>query len=531
MTVRRARPDQASGQSGVGGSAPAGEDAHAPGSERLDAEVLAGLLEASLDGVAVVDAERRFRYVNPAACQIFGRSAEELLGQDFLLIYPPRIHAAVLERFAALLAGASGRASSVILRPDGQEREADTARVRFVIDGRPLVGAVFRDVTDARRLEREAAVLAQMAASVAIAGSLEATLDAVARSVVEASEAVACVILLYDEEQQQLRTVGTHGLPDGYAAAMEAAKRGGGRPPSVDVARSRQMLVVPDLRRRLLADPLFAPLHDLLREVAWDPAVYVPLRYRGRVVGALVGMFLPQPGPASSEISFLTAIADQAAVAVENARLYEQAGALAALEERQRLARELHDSVSQALYGIALGARTARTLLDRDPARAAEPLEYVLGLAEAGLAEMRALIFELRPESLAAEGLVAALGTQADALRARHGLAVEAALGAEPAAPAAAKEALYRIGQEALHNAVKHARAGRVTVRLGPAPGGLELEVADDGDGFDPGGEFPGHLGLRSMRERAASAGGTIEVDSAPGRGTRIRAWVPAATS
>jgi PAS domain S-box-containing protein len=504
-----------------------GEGAHAPGSERPDAEVLAGLLEASLDGVAVVDAERRIRYVNPAACQIFGRSADELLGQDVLIVYPPRLHETILERFPALLAGGSGRASSVIMRPDGEEREADTARVRFVIDGRPLVGAVFRDVTDARRLEREAAALAQMAASVSIAGSLEATLDALARSVVQASEAVACVILLYDAEQEQLRTVGTHGLPDGYAAAMEAAKRGGARPPSVNVARSRQMLVVPDLRRRLLADPLFAPLHDLLREVTWEPAVYVPLRYRGRVVGALVGMFQPQPGPTSSEISFLTAIADQAAVAVENAQLHDRSQRVAVLEERQRLARELHDSVSQALYGIALGARTARTLLDREPARAAEPLDYVLQLAEAGLAEMRALIFELRPESLAAEGLVAALSKQADALRARHGLAVGTALGAEPEAPLAAKEALYRIGQEALHNAVKHARAARVDVRLEFGPTGVELEVADDGAGFDPAGEFPGHLGLRSMRERAASAGGTVEVDSAPGRGTRVRAWVP----
>jgi signal transduction histidine kinase len=221
------------------------------------------------------------------------------------------------------------------------------------------------------------------------------------------------------------------------------------------------------------------------------------------------------------------AVANQAAVAIENARLYQQAQALAALQERQRLARELHDSVSQALYGIALGARTARTLLDRDPARVAEPLDYVLSLAEAGLAEMRALIFELRPESLETEGLVAALAKQAAALRARHRITVDEALGDEPDAPLAVKEALYRIAQEAMTNTVKHARAGQVDLRLVQEDGGLVLEVRDDGLGFDPSGSFPGHLGLQSMRERAATQGGTLDVDSTPGRGTRIRAQIP----
>ncbi len=154
-------------------------------------------------------------------------------------------------------------------------------------------------------------------------------------------------------------------------------------------------------------------------------------------------------------------------------------------------------------------------------------MEYVLGLAEAGLAEMRALIFELRPESLAQEGLVAALGKQVDALRARHGLAVEADLGAEPDLAPEAKEALYRIAQEALHNCVKHARARTVAVRLAAVGAGVELEVRDDGAGFNPGDAFPGHLGLHSMRERAAAAGGTVAITSAPGRGTRLLARLP----
>jgi signal transduction histidine kinase len=214
-------------------------------------------------------------------------------------------------------------------------------------------------------------------------------------------------------------------------------------------------------------------------------------------------------------------------IAVENARLLVEVRGKAALEERQRLARELHDSVSQALYGIALGAKTARKLLDQNPDRAADPLEYVDSLAEAGLAEMRALIFELRPESLQSEGLAAALDKQAAALRARHGINVETDLCNEPDAQLEAKEALYRIAQEALHNTIKHARASTVQIRMQCSANHVLLEICDDGIGFDPKGNFPGHLGLHSMRERIERLGGTLAVESAPGKGTEIRAWMP----
>jgi signal transduction histidine kinase len=264
------------------------------------------------------------------------------------------------------------------------------------------------------------------------------------------------------------------------------------------------------------------------RQVSWDTALFVPLVFQGRALGAINFAYLSDQEPAEDEQAFLSAVANQAAVAVENARLLVEARGKAALEERQRLARELHDSVSQALYGISLGAKTARALLDRNPAGAADPLDYVLTLAEAGLTEMRALIFELRPESLETEGLVAALEKQTAALQARHGIRVEAVLCEEPGATLEMKEAVYRIAQEALHNTIRHARAGRVGISMNCDGGQIEIEVTDDGVGFDVHKDFPGHLGLRSMRERATRLGGTLEVQTAPGRGTRIRARIPA---
>jgi signal transduction histidine kinase len=209
-------------------------------------------------------------------------------------------------------------------------------------------------------------------------------------------------------------------------------------------------------------------------------------------------------------------------------RLYKQAQELAALQERQRLARELHDSVSQALYGISLGAHTAREALEgSDPDQTLASLEYVIALAEAGLAEMRALIFELRPESLETEGLVAALQKQVTVLRARYHLTVEADLGEEGNLSLEWKEALYRIAQEALHNIVKHAHASTVTLRITRQERELTLEVGDNGRGFDPSAAFPGHLGLHSMQERAERLGGTLTIEGTPGRGAHIKVHVP----
>jgi signal transduction histidine kinase len=255
--------------------------------------------------------------------------------------------------------------------------------------------------------------------------------------------------------------------------------------------------------------------------------IIVPLRLRDRVSGLLALNAYKENAFTAHHATLALAVANQAAVAIENARLYEQAQELAALEERQKLARELHDSVSQALYGIALGLHTARIQLDRDPEELPESLDYLLSLAEAALAEMRALIFELRPESLEHEGLIAALSRQAAALQARHNIAVHTDLCEEPSLAPTAKQELYRIAQEAVQNAVKHAHADNVDLLLRQSASAVILEVRDDGIGFDPEGLYPGHLGLRSMRERAQHINGALWIESAPDQGTRLVAEVP----
>jgi signal transduction histidine kinase len=254
----------------------------------------------------------------------------------------------------------------------------------------------------------------------------------------------------------------------------------------------------------------------------------VPLSVQDRTIGIITLDRSNEGGFNDEEVRLATAFADLAALALDNARLFSRAEQAAVLEERQRLARELHDSVSQALYGIALGARTARTLVERDPTRVAEPLDYVLSLAEAGLAEMRALIFELRPESLEKEGLVAVLTKQAASLRTRHGLVVEMEICCEePSLAIDKKEALYRVAQEAMNNVAKHAQATQLDLYLACDDGLLRLEVRDDGIGFDATASYPGHLGLHTMRERVAKLHGQITIDSHPDTGTSVVVIVP----
>jgi signal transduction histidine kinase len=210
-----------------------------------------------------------------------------------------------------------------------------------------------------------------------------------------------------------------------------------------------------------------------------------------------------------------------------NAYLVKQAQAQAILQERQRLARELHDSVYQELYGICLSATAGREALETEPTQSIAALERVILHADVGLAEIRALLFELRPELLETEGLVAALDKRAEVLRARYNLAVDVNLGEEPDISIESKHTLFRIAQESLHNITKHAHASNLTLRLVQEQQELVLEVRDNGKGFDPAGPFPGHFGLQSMHERAASLDGTISIESAPGNGTTVSARIP----
>ncbi len=255
-----------------------------------------------------------------------------------------------------------------------------------------------------------------------------------------------------------------------------------------------------------------------------------PIRDGEETLGALFLANKNTPGGFTEEDEDLLALlAQHAAIALTNARLYERSRELTITEERSRLAHELHDAVSQKLFSLRLTAQAAAALVDRDPARAKEELQQVAALAAEAADELRAAVTELRPASLDEDGLIATLRDQVRVLDRAHTAHVTFTCDGIRALPAAQEEALLRVAQEALHNALRHADADHVEVVLARRGGGAALTVADDGRGFDPGTVRAAgrHLGLVSMRDRASGVGGRLTVHSAPGAGTTIEMEVP----
>ncbi len=202
----------------------------------------------------------------------------------------------------------------------------------------------------------------------------------------------------------------------------------------------------------------------------------------------------------------------------------------AVLAERDRIARELHDSVSQTLYAITLGAFRAGSLLDQnDVTELQRIIDDLLQLANAGQSELRALLTDIRSDRLTSGGLTAALENLTADARARNNVDIRLSLADEPEVPAATKEALVMIVREALHNTVRHSAACRVDIVLERDGEHLMLLITDDGRGFDPARPRPGHFGLQSMRERATAVGGTFALISAVGLGTQLQVSIPCA--
>ena len=257
----------------------------------------------------------------------------------------------------------------------------------------------------------------------------------------------------------------------------------------------------------------------------------VPIVAREEVIGAF---YLTQKrgGFGEGDCRLTELLAAHAAIAITNARLYERSRELSMLAERNRLALELHDVVSQKLFSLNLAAEAAATLLARDPAAARDQLDRVRALGSESLAELRSLILGLRPADLQRDGLAGTLDKEVVMLRRVHGIDVQLHTDGGPPAPLGEPRdtELLRIAHEALHNAVRHAAATHVIVRLRAQDGMLRLQVTDDGRGFDPADPRlrARHLGLTSMEERAAALGGRLEVSSQLGRGTTVTLSLPA---
>lgn len=345
---------------------------------------------------------------------------------------------------------------------------------------------------------------------------LSTTLERSLERVLGAMRSQAGTIHLLDETGETLHLTVQQGVPPDLAVQLETRSTSDSLLGLV--IKHGDPLIVPDLA--------FHPRMPQAGRNSFQAYIGVPMRARGQALGVLsVARAREQPQFNVEEVALLTTIADQVGVVVESARLRQLAEQSAVMEERARLARDLHDSVTQLLYSMNLFATVGREACNLgDMAQVNSCLTELGQIAQQALKEMRLLVYELRPLALAQEGLVGALRQRLDAVERRTG--VQAQLQAEPMLdlPGRIEEALYHITQEALNNALKHATATAITVRIEATDGRVELEVTDNGSGFDPtAGDGQGGLGLTSMRERVEKLGGTLAVLSTPGEGTKVK--------
>lgn len=383
--------------------------------------------------------------------------------------------------------------------------------------------------------QRRHTQIAMAALAVADSGSLDTTLNTLAREVRAAADLAAVQVVTVHNDDPELRILGRSGFEeaDDFSARLDRARRAGAHLMLVESVRSKRPLIEPHRKAQILADPLWEPMHAIFEQVEWDCFGAFPIVARDRAVGVLIAFFRPGQDPDEAMIAFMSELADQAALAVDYATLIAISQDEARRRERERIATDMHDSVVQQVFSLRLLAKaledSCRGESDLDASRVQRAAADLVDLAGHTLSDLRDLILELRPTDLAQHGFAEAIRVHANAIEARTGLVVDVQVdpGAVPRS-ADAQEAIYRIVTEAIHNVVKHADATRVTVRVCALEGDFaEISIADDGRGL-PSTEADGtHVGITSMRERARKGDGSLTIGDAPHGGVIVRAVMP----
>jgi PAS domain S-box-containing protein len=491
------------------------------------------IFEAVTDGLIITDlAGGRIVEVNPALCRMHGYQREELIGWLPAKLIHPGDRLLFTDLADAIQHGHGFRARARDVTKDGRVFEVEVRGIQLPFRGRPHMLGVVRDITEeaaAYRLleERVTGRTRELSGLLAVARRLAAVVDPadIQRTLSEEAGGVL-----------PRSAFSVWWLQAGCLVPVMVGEGGDGVR-LAGLARAGPLLEAGELVRSRGAGT-DGELHAELAGAGLVPdgapgALVVPLVAAGELMGVLG---VTRLGPARyrpEEVSAAQALASQVAVALGNVALFQRAQAVASAGTRQAIARDLHDSVSQTLFSVTLQARAAQAELRKagigEDHPAARALAEVSGLNHGALAEMRALIFELRPGALAEEGLVAAVSKHAAAVAAREGIDVDVTGPADRLRLSPeAEEQLYRLAQEALNNVVKHARTAATSVAVTSGPAQVTVAIRDDGIGFDPSLGRPGHLGLACMRERVTRLGGRLNIASAPGAGTTITATVPA---
>jgi two-component system nitrate/nitrite sensor histidine kinase NarX len=496
------------------------------------------IFESASDGLIIHDLETgRVVEANPAAAAMHGYAREEFIGlHPTTFIHRDSYHL-FSEYVQVVRSGGVFQTLAVHVRRDGSSFQVEVRGSAFAYQDRPCLLSVVRDVSERVQAERllqqrveartrEQVALLEISQTLASALELQPALilDQL-RVIVEYTH--AGLFALEDSALVALAVRGPHQL----AQAAPFRVRLDGPATLTALFNGHRPIRIADVWS---ADPAAQFLRSLLDHQAavllegvqaW---MWVPLAVKSRIIGGV--------GVAHAERDYFTAhhadlaltVANQAAITMVNAELYEHAQTLAALQERQRLARNLHDAVNQSLFSAGLIAEVLPRLWERDPDEGRRSLEDLRRLTRGALAEMRALLAELRPSTLIDTDLGDLLRLLGNAFTGRTNIPVtvtvagQEALQGQGGLPSEVQETFYRVCQEGLNNIARHARASRVGIQLQYAPGAVDLRLRDDGCGFDPEHTPVGHYGLSMMRERAEAVGADLSLTSQPGHGTEI---------
>ncbi len=491
---------------------------------------------------------RGFEYINPAVTAITGFTPEECYADPDLgrrVVHPedrPRLEAAEIHPCST-----PESLTFRLIRKDGGIVWVERRVITIMDEANEVVAieGIVRDITQrvltqqtlerlveerTQELERRQRVSQGLHETLAVLNSdrpIAEILDHIVGQAIRLLAADAAAVYGLTPADQTLRIRSARGLDPDYVARMEIAV---GTAPVGEAVAHRRPVAVPDLPAGIREvhhqlDPVKRALLGRL-VTHFGALIAVPLVVKADVYGGLVVYYQDRREFSAEEIALTVALGDQAALAIENARLRQHREEAAAAAERNRLARDLHDSVAQSLFSVNLIAGVIPRLWDGAPEEAKRRLEELRDIARGALAEMRTLLLELRPAALREMALGDLLQQLADATVGRGRLPVAVAVTGRGPLPPEVHLALYRIAQEAVNNAAKHARASRCTVVVDQSPDRARLTIADDGRGFDATRVAPTHLGLSIMRERAAAIGAALTVTSDVGRGTTVEvAW------
>lgn len=487
---------------------------------------LQDLAQASVDGLVVFRGSQ-VDWANRAARCILGVD-DALADEGFRGLHE-----------ALQASGADRREARTIVTlddPCGRHLELDTSSKPI---GEDHLAVWFRDLGEERAQQDRITAIATAALGVADAGNLDTTLNTLAREVREAADLAAVQVVTMHNDDPLLRIIGRSGFQrnDDFTTRLDHARRLGAHLTLFKAVKDNEPVIVPHRKAAILSDPLWAPMHEIFDQVDWDCFGAFPITARERVVGVLIAFFKPGRDPDERMIEFVSAMADQAALAVDYAALIAISRDEARRRERERIASDLHDAVVQRVFSMRLLARALQDSCDIADGADSDDVRgtatELVSLCRHTLADLRDLIFELRPTDLAQHGFAEAIKVHANAIEARTGLKVDVLV--EPGAMAKsanAEEDIYRIVQEALHNVVKHAQATRVAVEIrSHGEGFVEVRITDDGRGLASVPAEGPHIGITSMRERARKGGGSFTIDDAPEGGVVVRAIMPVGTA